>query len=1303
MSKRQLFECQVVKFVAFILSAAFFVTAKALTATGATPFMAARCYTSADGLPSNTINCLAQDNRGYIWAGTNSGLCRFDGYSFVTFTNIAGDGREIDQRIAFTINDSTTGKVHIVMSDESDCFFDTQSGHFIDYKTIQERGRQPKPKSPHPDITGNEGYFVAQLQKYECWADKDKLWLFDKQGLYKELRLIDNANLTWNKRQKYFICDIAPETVAIGTYGNGLFILNTANGEMTHLRADDPMPQIPSNYITAITADKGGTLWAGTEYNGLVRLSPLTGTTIRRILPVPQATGGKANAIRALEINSDGTIEAGTMENHIFECKGESPACTDKGDFGAMIYSIFTDSKGHEWIAARGSGLFVDGVRYYKDSETHTIPTNIIYDIEEGKDGTIYIATWKKGLLTTRYEEGKPLVFKEFLTQNNKLWRIHDIFRGEDGSMWFATCGGIVCLPEGEAPESNDDFDYYSVESGTVPGDEIVSIITTKDNKYLWASAIGKGLVKANLENGKITKTEVIDRSNGLPNNVVSSIVEDKEGNIWAATEYGLALIDNNAERITTLIPPQGRSAGGSSFTECTAVAAPDGTLLFGTIEGIVEISNGSRLTHAHTQSPVITDITVNGTSLLNMKESPISSALEATEGITLSHNQNMLTVYFSDLDYANAGSTLYEYQLDGFDKSWRAATSLNHAEYSELPPGKYTFRVRHFGKDDEKTIKLKIKEPWYNTWMAWILWLAIIGTIALLFYRSWRRNFELHQKIILDGQINEMRQNFFTHVTHEFRTPLAIIQTAVQKMEGDIKQGKMPKKAADTVKRGSQRMMKLVNQFIDFRKSESGKRRLQVEKADIVKLLRQLHQDFITTAQSKEISLSFIPQTSKLETLIDKDAVETVVYNLLSNALKYTPAKGTVEMRLRQDDNGINITVEDNGPGISEERQQHLFKPFMHGYVSQGGMGIGLALSQQLAALHHGKLEYSNSKDLGGSRFTLTLPSSDDAYSAEEYKAPEAVAATTEEKSEDIRQIYREMLPEAINSQKVAIIEDDPDMMLQLKEEIAPFFQVSTYMNGKEGCQGILDNAPDLLICDVMLPGMNGYDIVKTLRKDEKAAGKEPLPVIMLTALDDESHQIRGYEAGADDYMVKPCNINVLLVRMAQLIKWRLERMAAEQAKTEVSSANISAPEGSAGEASTAGTAGSNSATGLTNGGNAATTATAAPIISRKDKQLKDKIETLVARNLDNPTFSVDRLAEMCHIGRTTFYGKMKELMGMSPNKYLQEQRMLTAARLIEEGELTITEIIDKVGIQDASYFYKCFKAKFGVPPSKY
>lgn len=646
----------------------------------------------------------------------------------------------------------------------------------------------------------------------------------------------------------------------------------------------------------------------------------------------------------------------------------------------------------------------------------------------------------------------------------------------------------------------------------------------------------------------------------------------------------------------------------------------------------------------------VITDLAINGISIYEAEnEQFLTKALNYTREISLPHDKNSLNIHFSNFDYPHIQNAMYQYYLEGIDNTWRPMTSINHTEFSDLNPGSYTLHIRtRIGSNqwsEETLLHITICQPWYNTVWAWCIYLRIICGAGVLYYRSWLRNFELNQQIALEKQMSDFRINFFTHISHEFRTPLAIIQSAVEKMmtKGE---GYASKNNINTLSRGTKRLQRLINQLMEFRKINTGNMKLNVEKGEIIGFVRAIFNDLYTVAKQKDVTMNFTPWTSNHEMLFDQEKVETIMYNLLSNAVKYTPDKGIISVKLYLENNIVFFSVEDNGPGIKPEREADLFKPFMHGYASKGGMGIGLYTAHQMAEIHKGSLTYERSLDLGGSRFCLALPNDAGKYQPEdiiEKKAPDDHSIDKDE----IEMIVKEMTPKAINNVTVMVIEDDPDMLDQIKSELSVYFHVETFMNGKTGYENIRKIKPALLISDIQLPEMIARALqfvamelkakqqAEEKAQQEKALGQE-------TTLKENAPLEKAEQSSCGE---------VILVKPVKELKKNEPTL----------------------------------------------------LMSTLDKKFKDKLEAIVAQHIGDNNFNVDRLAELLCLGRTTVYNRTKSIMGVSPNIYIQNERLRIAAKLLLEGEYTVSEISEKVGFSDSTYFYKCFKNKFGIAPSKY
>ena len=1199
-------------------------------------------YTQEDGsLPPSRIKRLRPDNGGNMWILTDNGLLRADKQGRLKVLVDHGDfmmqNTWKDRVLVLTrdgwllVFDLNGKRLHKLRMPQGLRDMGAVNGNIVwqDKWLIMTRTSViafdcRKLTFSIPDAYQMEYAIALDEHEGNFWvADKHgTLTLFPAVGPVKRFPLLHESGFDV-KRKRNFSTIMGPGgKFYIATYGNGLFVYNPKDGSTTHYSASDKDPIIGTDYLTNIHRDNCGNIWIGQEEAGIVCLTELLLPETLHLLPDPMHPGGKSNYITRMIPQPGGGVLVETQSQDIYQ------------------YHPFTNT-----IQKTG----------------RTVADNAVVDSLVDKRGRVWMAVWEKGLAMTGKARNGKLQSVSFLMHSTSESRITDLALDKNGILWAATYNGVYIIDTNAHEIDESGFGHMGVNEG-LSSNSINCVLPSSDG-YVWIGGQGTGIVKTTYDSSGKYTIETISNKQGLNSNNIQSLVEDHRGYIWAATDDGLSMLNPKTRQI--LRYKVGSTLLRSLYSEhCALSIHQGGTLLFGTHDGISIIKTGNMLfEHDKVRQATITDIDVNGKSIFNDEQYEDMCLLD--NKITLAHNENSLMIHFSCFDYAHSERTMYQFYLEGIEKGWREPTTQHNVDYGNLPPGTYVFHLRTGENGEEKALRIVIRQPWYNTWWAWMTYLIIIGTGVAIFYRQKREQFKMRQQITIEKEVAEFRTNFFTQVAHEFRTPIAIISGAVDKLE-DLGGGQ--RKPLQTAKRGVKRLSKLVNQLMEFRKINTGNLRLSVEPGELVGFVRDIYQDFWNAAQQKELQMTFVSSEKRCEMIFDRHLIDTIAYNLMSNAVKYTPQGGSVRVRLGSDNGQVVLTVEDSGPGIDDYRMQQLFKPFMHGYASQGGMGIGLYTAYMMAQTHKGTLTYKPSTALGGAKFTLTLPTNEAVYDASDYKHAEVV----EDKSKadnQAEEVIKEMLPKALNDKTIAIIEDDLDMLEQIKAEVGVYFNVVGYTNGKSGLEGLQNEAPSLLICDVMLPDTNGYDIVKQMKADDSL---KQIPVIMLTALDDEKHQIKGYEVGADDYMVKPCNYRILMARAIQFIQWKEERLH-QEAATDKAESNEE-------------------------------TASASPILtSQADKRFIDKVQAIVAQNIANSEFSVDMMAEQMHIGRTKLYGKVKELTGMSPNKLMVAERMRIAADMLEEGELNISEIAYKVGFPEASYFNKCFKQYYGMAPSKY
>lgn len=1378
---------------------------------------------TAEGLPSNTVNDLMQDETGYLWMATSNGLCRYDGYNFITFeanpqvlrflqsnhvyhlvedrqnhlmwifsfTGVVScydltlsrfvnylDGRDPRRHYAkerllrngillydtdygirwvnynkgkFTcadfstkdhtistniINDITEddkcnvwigtpkglyeivqtgelhrrsaqkkvlaltyaqGQIYTINNGNEICSYRPTDGRLVQsFKIPIPAGRIGRVTAHFIDddrwvIFSNEGSISIDLNKASCTRlqlqpqnitlrheDAEQKVLLDGVGNFYVFsqhqfvfrkNLFENPEGSYDPRKRISVSKSISGDLYISTTGNGIFVYHPTTKLMEHIGPNNIKTGLMNNVVNQVFCDRNGIIWATSEYGGIYKITHYTqhATTI---LPNSPAQGIRANSIREIAIDKRGRILFSTKSHQLFNFDEVTNLCTPIGKYDKDIYAYFVDSRNRVWIGTKGDGFYVDDKNYRRDKQSW-LWSDEIYDIVEDKRGRVWLATFGGGVVMAETRKDGTLSFQCFRNGNEGHDRVHKLLVDAQGWLWIACNEGIQVVNSNRSQIRPGDFINYNMSNGRLPEDEVIALMS--DSKHrIWIGSFGKGVGVTPLPTDyHHIRFKWTSRVNGLPNDNVRSLIEDYKGNVWVGTEQGVARISGNDAMVTSY-ENLSDDIIGNVYSDNSVIRLSNGDLLFGTSKGLMRMTPQQDHRPGPTM-PRITDVLVNGQSM-TLADSMIS-VKETPEGkeITLSYHQNTLTFCFSNMNFAH--KALYVYRLEGVDGQWSEPISENSVVYSNLRPGTYRFAVRALVGNgqwiDGKKLTLRIEQPWWNSWWMRTISLLFLLTIGVIMLKMILNNLELREDVRVEKRLTEFRLDFFTHIAHEFRTPVAIIEGAAESVEA-ADSLYHAKSAIKTIRRGSNRLLRLVNSLLQFRKVSTGQMRLQVEEADVIEDLQRLYLDFRPMAETKRLNLVFTPFTRHFLTVFDREKIETIVYNLLSNAIKYTPEHGRVTVYVRHDEvcEQLSVIVEDNGAGIHGEQAMGLFKPFMHGHISQGGMGIGLYMAYQLAKTHHGDLQYRLADGGQGSVFTLSVPTGRNAYSPNDYRlailAEDSLPATT-----DIQAMT--VAPESLNNVNVFIVEDDADLLAQLTQLMSVYFSIRPFSNGQEAFEAAVADKPALIISDVMLPGMSGFEMTSKLKGNAETTS---IKIVLLTALSTEDSRLKGIEAAADDYFVKPCPFRLLLARCFKLI---------EQAQTE-QKLHLAA----------------------SNPVDAGTSHTVAHtpdklVVSIVDKNYMDKVTTIVSQHMSDPNFNVEQLIEHLGQGRTATFARIRELFDMTPNEYIREMRLQMAAKLLLEGELNVSEVAMAVGINDASYFNRRFKLRFGVPASKY
>lgn len=1100
-----------------------------------------------------------------------------------------------------------------------------------------------------------------------------KLWYLNKEkNTSKVFTLIPPDKIGYVDYERYSIVHDSRNIIWISTYGNGLFAYHTASEKMYHYTSSvDGSSLIGADFLHNVFEDRSGAIWVGTDHAGLSVLTVMN-EDVRRIYPENKQLMDRSNTIRMIRKAQNGNILVGTRKGQVYEYNAQMSRVLHKKDYPSSIYEITKDEKGREWLGSRGNGLCIDGKWYRKKTEEKTsLANDNIFHIHQDSKKRMWIATFGGGLDLAVEDQNGDFSFRHFFNQNYSVRQMRVISEDKNGMIWCGCDDGLFVFNPDSLIRDPSRYYHYNYQSGHLKNNEIRALLyDSKGN--MWIGTAGSGLSVCKPENNyESLSFQSITTENGLVNNTVQSLVEDRFNNIWITTEYGISRLltrnntfENHSFSIYGL---------GNAYCENSACINDLGELIFGSNHGLVVI-DPSTLKKAVFSSPIVfTNLTINGIETnAGDTDTPISQSISSLDQMTLNHTQNTFSIDFSTFNFSEFKMVKYSYILENYDKTWSTEAASNRASYKNIPPGKYNLRVKASNSTGvwdsrEATMQIIVKPPFWKTGYAYVAYILLIIIILYITFRIIRKFARLNNKVKLEEQLTNYKLVFFTNISHEFRTPLTLIQGGLEKMEQ--KAELLPKELLSPLRvmdKSTKRLLRLINQLLEFRKMQNNKLALSLEETDVIAFLKEIFYSFRDIAQSKNMDFRFISSSDNHKMFIDKEKVDKITYNLLSNAFKYTPAEGKISLTVTIDpaEKCLRMQVMDNGVGIPAGKQEELFKRFMQSSFSSDSIGIGLHLTHELVNVHQGTISY-NDNNGHGSVFTVTLPLDKSKYQENDFLIPNNILM--QEVSNVVQTDSFGQLPEIVRDQplnpyKLLIIEDDNDVRRFIQEELSVYFETDVAEDGKIGLEKTENGEYDLIVCDVLMPNMNGFEVTRRLKSNFNTSH---IPVILLTALSTQENMIEGFENGADAYIPKPFSIKLLLARIVKLMEQREILRKKYSAEPGIVQASI--------------------------------------CTNNKDKEFAEKLSLILEKNMSNADFSVDDFAQLMKVGRTIFYKKVKGVTGYSPNEYIRVIRMKKAAELLQTGELTVSEISYKVGINDPFYFSKCFKTQFGVAPSVY
>lgn len=1060
-----------------------------------------------------------------------------------------------------------------------------------------------------------------------------------------------------------------------------------------------------SDKIHSALSDNQGNLWLCTHSKGLEKIS-----FVDKQFQLHQRKHANyetlENEVRSLFQDKEGHIWSGQKNgfisiydrsaNYLGYLTASGTISQSGTPVSGVAYCITQDRKGVIWIGTKGDGLIKvekSGTKYklthfLSDKENiYSLSDNDIYNVYEDSKGRLWIATFGGGI---NYIEQKGESYR-FINYRNHLknypisrcYRTRFITEDHKNNLWVGTTTGVLCFKNDFRTPEDILFHSFVRKPGdmkTLSNNDILCIYLTSKNE-LFFSTFG-GLNKLVSYEGKDkAQFKSYNAVDGFPSDVLLSVEEDKKGILWISTENGLCKFDPRTEKIESYNDYE-LDMDGARFNEATSIITSNGLLLFGTNKGFLSFNPLTIRKSSYVPKITFSKLLVANRMVVPGDESGILKRnINDTNRLELSHKDNIFTVFFSALDMRNPANIKYAYQLEGFDKDWQYVDDQRSATYTNLPKGQYVLHVKSTNSDgvwvnNERILEIEVLPSFWET--PWAYMLYILVTMLLLFITVYIlfTIYRLKHEVSVEQQISDIKLRFFTNISHELRTPLTLIAGPVDYV---LKNNQLPDDARDQLKiveRNTDRMLRLVNQILDIRKIQNHKMKLRVQQVECVSFVHHIMDDFQALASEHNIDFLFESELEKLNLWVDADKLEKIIFNLLSNAFKYTPQGKMITVFIHDNDNSVAIGVQDQGIGIPENKRASLFVRFENllekGLFNQESTGIGLSLVKELAEMHKATIDVQ-SKPGEGSCFTVNFLKGKEHYdsSAEFILGDSNLSDWMITK--DTTVVENQGVEEKVTPHlTMLLVEDNLELRFFIKSLFISEYKIYEAANGMEGYNKAIKFIPDVIISDVMMPEMDGIEMTKEIRNNLSTSH---IPIILLTAKTTIESRLEGLEKGADDYLTKPFSASYLKARVDNLLSQRDKLREIYTASLMNSDPTEEERQDTALETEMSGT----------------------------DKKFMDKLMELMMANMDNGNLVVDDLVRELAVSRSVFFKKLKFITGLAPIEFIKEIRIKRAAQLIESGDYNMTQISYMVGINDPRYFSKCFKKKYGKTPTEY
>lgn len=1037
-------------------------------------------------------------------------------------------------------------------------------------------------------------------------------------------------------------------SIWIGADGAGVFRIDAVNETlMNHYMTDeDDERSLNGNTVSDICIDEYGGVWVTTCTNGISYLDPNVPDVrwIRHERNNPSSL--VSDHVNVMLQDSEGDYWYGTNDGiSVYRVKSKQWAHFLNGKgyaYSSVVLALCEDNEGNVWAGGYGIGLY----RVNKKSgEVRKMP-------KRNKRSDRGIST---DYIYAIYAEGDCLWFGgiegDFTSYNRRtdaytyypIDCVGDIKYGDKNTLLIAGCDGL-----GFFDKSNGEIRWQQ-KFGDVTLHYPVRCLLRSSSGEIWLLTDGEGLVRFNPENDESSIYTIAD---GLVSNSINSVVEDDNGHIWFNTEkelYCLDLVENMVINGNDLL-----NIDWGYYNANASLKTKDGHLAFGTAEGVLVFAPSFDFSGNVSVKLIFTDFKLPYESLkVGVPGSPLQTSINDTRCLKLKHNQNSFSISFSAINFVSPHKIRYEYRLNNYERQWHRVDAVQSVGYMDLPPGKYTFELRAFDKYTrhqvgEHAIDIYVSYPLWASWWAMTIYLILLLVVGYLL-------FQFRRQRVREEKIKE-RIHSFIGVAHDIRTPVALIKAPLSELETQDSLPEESKKKVAIAMKNTEKLFTMITQLMELRKVEAHPERLEVAWYDIKEYMEDKLSAFRMAAVQKEIELYLEIDPEMSEVWLDKNKMDHIMDNLLSNALKYTE-KGSIGVIVKQARNKWTVEVTDTGVGIPAEDQKNIFNEYYRARnvvdSQEQGIGIGLMITSRIIRQHHGKIEF-RSVENEGTTFKITFP--------RKLKSGMLVAVKENLPENVVRGALSQKENEQADKNVLLLAEDDKDMREYLTDSLSSEYKVISVPDGGKALDMAREINPDIIISDIIMPVIQGDELCRILKSSVETSH---IPVILLTALSERENIILGLEAGANDYIIKPFDLSVLRVRLRNILQNR------QHLRDTVLSSDIPANE--------------------------------VDYSSQLDKEFLDNAMAAIDANMGNLEFSITDFCRTLGMSRTSVYNKIKTLTGQGPNDFIRIVRLNKSKELLLSHKYSIAEVASMVGFSDPKYFSTCFKKQFGMSPSKF